>query len=45
MDKGESSLGGGGGADGAAIRRTAGLTLTITNSGTITGDQTATGVA
>ena len=40
-----NSLGGGGGADGAAIRRTAGLTLTITNNGTITGDQTATGVA
>ena len=44
-DTREASLGGGGGADGAAIRRTAGLTLTITNNGTITGDQTATGVA
>tara|TARA_B100000131_G_scaffold23489_1_gene22615 strand:- start:837 stop:3101 length:2265 start_codon:yes stop_codon:yes gene_type:complete len=33
------------GAAGAAIRRTGGLTLTITNSGTIIGDQTATGVA
>ena len=40
-----NSLGGGFGADGAAIRRTGGLTLTITNNGTITGDQTATGVA
>ena len=40
-----NSNGGVGGAAGAAIRRTAGLTLTITNSGTITGDQTATGVA
>ena len=36
---------GGAGAVGAAIRRTGGLTLTITNSGTIIGDQTATGVA
>lgn len=36
---------GGPGAAGAAIRRTGGLTLTITNSGTIIGDQTATGVA
>ena len=42
--KGNSS-GGGPGANGAAIRRTAGLTITITNNGTITGDQTATGVA
>ena len=40
-----NSNGGVGGAAGAAIRRTAGLTLTITNNGTITGDQTATGVA
>tara|TARA_R100001443_G_scaffold6317_1_gene15117 strand:+ start:1842 stop:3920 length:2079 start_codon:yes stop_codon:yes gene_type:complete len=40
-----NSNGGVGGAAGAAIRRTGGLTLTITNNGTITGDQTATGVA
>ena len=45
--EGDFNVAGGivGGAAGAAIRRTTGLTLTITNNGTITGDQTATGVA
>ena len=36
---------GGGGVDGAAIRRTGGLTVTITNDGTINGETTATGVS
>ena len=44
-ESGTLSQPGGAGAAGAAIRRTAGLTLTITNNGTIIGDQTATGVA
>ena len=33
------------GGDGAAIRRTGGLTVTITNDGTINGETTATGVS
>ena len=37
--------GGTGGASGAAIRRTSGITVNITNNGTITGSQTATGVS
>ena len=36
--------GGTGGSSGAAIRRTSGITVNITNNGTITGSQTATGV-
>jgi len=36
---------GSGGGDGAAIRRTAGFTVTITNDGTINGETTATGVS
>jgi len=36
---------GGGGVDGAAIRRTGGLTVTITNDGTINGETAATGVS
>jgi len=36
---------GNGGGDGAAIRRTGGLTVTITNDGTIAGETTATGVS
>ena len=37
--------GGSGGGSGAAIRRTSGITVNITNNGTITGDQNATGVS
>jgi len=37
--------GGTGGASGAAIRRTSGITVNITNNATITGSQTATGVS
>ena len=37
--------GGSGGSNGAAIRRTSGITVNITNNGTITGSQTATGVS
>ena len=37
--------GGTGGSNGAAIRRTSGITVNITNNGTITGSQTATGVS
>jgi len=37
--------GGSGGSSGAAIRRTSGITVNITNNGTITGSQTATGVS
>ena len=37
--------GGTGGGSGAAIRRTSGITVNITNNGTITGDQNATGVS
>ncbi len=36
--------GGAGGGDGAAIRRTSGFTVTLNNSGTVQGNQTATGV-
>ena len=36
---------GNGGGDGAAIRRTSGFTVTITNEGTIAGETTATGVS
>ena len=36
---------GNGGGDGAAIRRTSGYTVTITNDGTIGGETTATGVS
>jgi hypothetical protein len=36
--------GGTGGGSGAAIRRTSGITVNITNNATITGSQTATGV-
>jgi len=36
---------GGGGSDGAAVRRTAGLTVTITDDGTVEGETTATGVS
>ena len=36
---------GGGGGDGAAIRRTGGFTVTITNDGTIKGETAATGVS
>ena len=39
------SVGGAKGTDGAAIRRTGGLTVTITNDGTIGGETTATGVS
>ena len=39
------SVGGGKGTDGAAIRRTGGLTVTITNDGTIGGETAATGVS
>ena len=43
---GSSQAGGGsGGGDGAAIRRTSGFSVTINNSGTIQGDQNATGVS
>ena len=41
----EGSVGGAKGTDGAAIRRTGGLTVTITNDGTIGGETAATGVA
>ena len=37
--------GGSGGGDGAAIRRNSGFSVTINNSGTIQGDQNATGVS
>ena len=37
--------GGSGGASGAAIRRTSGITVNITNNGTIEGSTTATGVS
>jgi hypothetical protein len=37
--------GGSGGSNGAAIRRTSGITVNITNNATITGSQTATGVS
>ena len=37
--------GGTGGGNGAAIRRTSGIIVNITNNGTITGSQTATGVS
>jgi len=37
--------GGTGGGNGAAIRRTSGITVNITNNATITGSQTATGVS
>ena len=37
--------GGSGGSNGAAIRRTSGITVNVTNNATITGSQTATGVA
>ena len=37
--------GGGAGGDGAAIRRIGGYSVTINNSGTIQGDQNATGVS
>ena len=37
--------GGSGGASGAAIRRTSGITVNITNNGTIDGSTTATGVS
>ena len=36
---------GAGGADGAAVRRTSGYTVTVNNSGTVEGSTTATGVA
>ena len=36
---------GGGGANGAAIRRTSGFSVSINNSGTITGDTSATGTS
>jgi len=39
------SVGGAKGTDGAAIRRTGGLTVTITNDGTIGGETAATGVS
>ena len=39
-----NTSGGGGGGNGAAIRRTSGFSVTINNSGSITGDQNATGV-
>ena len=39
------SSGGAKGTDGAAIRRTGGLTVSITNDGTIVGETTATGVS
>ena len=39
-----NTAGGGGGGNGAAIRRTSGFSVTINNSGSITGDQNATGV-
>ena len=43
---GSSQAGGGsGGGDGAAIRRVSGFSVTINNSGTIQGDQNATGVS
>ncbi len=43
---GSSQAGGGsGGGDGAAIRRNSGFSVTINNSGTIQGDQNATGVS
>ncbi len=38
-------IAGGGGGDGAAIRRTGGFTVTITNDGTIKGETAATGVS
>ena len=38
-------IAGGAGSDGAAIRRISGLTVTITNDGTIKGETTATGVS
>ena len=41
----EGSVGGAKGTDGAAIRRTGGLTVTITNDGTIGGETAATGVS
>ena len=37
--------GGSGGSNGAAIRRTSGITVNITNNATISGSQTATGVS
>ena len=37
--------GGGGGDSGAAIRRTSGITVNITNNATITGVTNATGVS
>jgi hypothetical protein len=39
-----STSGGSGGGNGAAIRRTSGFSVTINNSGSIQGDQNATGV-
>ena len=39
-----STSGGSGGGNGAAIRRTSGFSVTINNSGSVTGDQNATGV-
>ena len=36
--------GGGAGADGAAIRKSGGITVTINNSGTVTGSTSASGV-
>ena len=39
-----NTSGGSGGGNGAAIRRTSGFSVTINNSGSITGDQNATGV-
>ena len=39
-----STSGGNGGGNGAAIRRTSGFSVTINNSGSIQGDQNATGV-
>ena len=39
-----NTSGGSGGGNGAAIRRTSGFSVTINNSGSVTGDQNATGV-
>ena len=43
-DRRASGGGGGAGGNGAAIRRNSGFSVTINNSGTITGDTSATGV-